>query len=106
MLPQLSGFIDQFNNLVSQSDINVITDSEGNMSIDVPGNMSSTQAANVTKRLGIIDRLINHHGSSINDLFQKGMSLEEKIKIDNPGYKTQLTDKISEFKRLNESYNH
>ena len=72
MLPQLTGFIEQFHNVVKEFDVNVITDSFGNMSVDVPADMSDIQAKNVSKRLGIIDKLINSHGTSINDLFQKG----------------------------------
>lgn len=106
LLPQLSSFIEQFNNIVTQSDVNVITDTHGNMSIDVPANMSDTQAQEVSQRLGVIDRLINTHGSNLNDLFQKGLSIENKTKLNKPEYTSQLTEKISVFKRLNASYKH
>ena len=106
MLPQLSDFIGQFNNLVSQSNINVITDSAGNMSIDVPIDMSEPEAQNIKKRIGIIDRLINTQGQNINDLLQKGKALEENLKQKDPNYTSQLTDKINQFKQLNSSYKH
>ena len=106
LLPQLNDFINQFNNLVTQSGINVITDSAGNMSIDVPKNMPDSVATNISTRVGIIDRLINTRGQEINDLFQKGIQIENNIKIENPNYTSQLTNKILEFKRLNSIYKH
>ena len=58
LLPQYSTFIGEFNDLVTQASINIIANSLGNMSIDVPSNMSATQAENISKRIGIIDRVI------------------------------------------------
>lgn len=106
MLPQLAGFIEQFNNIVSQHGINVVTDAQGNMSMDVPASMSDTTYNNISNRLGIVDRLINSHGSSINDLFQKASSLEQQIKQSDNNYQSQLTDQIAKFKQLNSSYKH
>jgi len=106
MLPQLSGFIDQFHNVVNQSNISVTTDSLGNMSMEVPANMTDIDANNIRKKIEIIDRLINSQGSKINDIFKKGLELEEQIKVTNPSYSSQLTDKISYFKALNASYKH
>jgi hypothetical protein len=106
LLPKLAGFIDQFNNVITQSGVNVITDSSGNMSIDVPQSMSDSEANNISKRIGIIDRLITTHGNSINDLFQKGLSIENKIKANNPNYVSELSDQIAQFKKLNEFYKH
>ena len=106
LLPQLSNFIDQFNNLVLTTNINVITDFSGNMSIDVPVSMSDSEAENISKRINIIDRLIKTRGQEINDLLQKGLVVENKIKMQNPNYTSQILDKINEFKRLNLSYRH
>jgi hypothetical protein len=106
LLPQLANFIDQFNNIITQSGINVITDSSGNMSIDVPHNMPDLEAEKISKRIGIIDRLITSHGNSLNDLFQKGLSIENKLKANNPNYVSELKDYIAEFKKLNVSYKH
>jgi hypothetical protein len=106
LLPQLSDFINQFNNLVIQTGINVITDSAGNMDIDVPKNMSDSAATKISTRIGIIDRLIITRGQEINDLFQKGLEIEKNIKIEKPNYTSELTDKITEFKRLNSIYKH
>jgi flagellar motor switch protein FliG len=106
LLPQLADFINQFNNVVSQSGINVITDVMGNMSIDVPKDMPDSVANNISTRIGIIDRLITTRGQEINELLQKGLNLENNLKAENPDYVSQLSDKIAEFKRLNESYKH
>jgi hypothetical protein len=106
LLPQLADFINQFNNTVNQSGINVVTDSIGNMSIDVPQNMPDDTATNISNRIGIIDRLIITRGQEINELLQKGTHLEKQLKIENPNYVSQLTDKIEELRRLNSSYKH
>jgi len=106
MLPQLVGFIEQFNNIVSQHGINVVTDAQGNMSMDVPASMSETSYMNISNRLGIVDRLINNQGTSINDLIQKGLSIEQEIKQSDHNYTSQLSDQIEKFKKLNASYKH
>jgi hypothetical protein len=106
MLPQLSDFIGQFNNVVSTTNINVITDSSGNMSIDVPVTMPDIEAEKISKRINIIDRLITLRGQEINDLLQKGLNLETKLKAQNPNYTSQILAKVDEFNRLNFSYKH
>lgn len=106
LLPQFTDFINQFNNLVTQTGINVITDSAGNMSIDVPGNMSETEANKLSTRIGIIDRLITNHSTTLSDLFEKGLSLENKLKAENSSYVSQLSDQFTEFNKLNSSYKH
>nr|YP_010200488.1 cytochrome c oxidase subunit 1 [Edenia gomezpompae]UAJ48647.1 cytochrome c oxidase subunit 1 [Edenia gomezpompae] len=106
LLPQLANFINQFNMTVTQSGINVMTDSMGSMSIDVPHDMTDEAAKKVSSRIGIIDRLITTRGQEINELLQKGIHLEKKLKLDDPNYVSQLTDKIQEFKRLNSLYKH
>lgn len=106
LMPQLAGFINEFNTTVIQSEISVISDSMGNMSIDVPQNMPEYKANKLSMRIGIIDRCITTRGQEISDYLQKGMDLEKKIKMDDPNYKSLLTDKVEEFKRLNNSYKH
>lgn len=106
LLPQLSNFIDQFNNLVTSTNINVVTDTAGNMSIDVPLNMSDVDANNISKRLGIIDRLITTHQTNLSDLFQKGTEIENKLIKENPNYIPQLKEQAAEFNKLNSLYKH
>lgn len=107
LLPQLEGFINQFNSTVVESGISVVTDAAtGNMSIDVPQDMPDDVANNVTTKIGVIDRLINTRGQEIKKLLEDGIRLENNIKLDNPNHQSPLTDKIREFVRLNESYKH
>ncbi len=106
LLPQFSDFISQFNNMVLTNNINVITDASGNMSLDVPGTMSDTDAETIGKRINIIDRLITLRAQEINDLLQKGLSLNAQLKKDDVNYTSEILDKVNEFKRLNASYKH
>ncbi|RYE13188.1 MAG: hypothetical protein EOP34_09350 [Rickettsiales bacterium] len=106
LLPQLANFIGQFNSTVSQSGIHVVTDVAGNMGIDIPGDMSQEVGNKLGVRIGIIDRLITTRGQEINDLLQKGISLEKNLKITDPNYVSQITDRLEEFKKLNSSYKH
>ena len=106
LLPQLSDFINQFNNIILTNNINVITDVSGTMSLDVPGTMSDADAEKISKRISIIDRLITTRGQAINDLLQKGLGIEAKLRKDDINYTSQILDKVDEFKRLNASYKH
>ena len=106
LLPQLSTFINQFNEVITQGGVNVITDSAGNMSIDVPTNMTDNVANNISQRIGIIDRLIATRTEEISDLIQKGLSLENDLRGLNRNYTSQLSDKIAEFNRLKSLYKH
>lgn len=106
LVPQFSSFISQFNEVITQTGISVVTDSAGNMSIDVPGNMSDTEAGNISKRIGVIDRLIATRTQEIEDLIKKGVNIENNLRNQNPNYVSQLSDKIAEFNRLKTSYKH
>jgi hypothetical protein len=106
LIPQFAGFIDQFNTLVIQKSINVITDSCGNMSIDVPNNMQSKESDNLSKRISIIDSLIESHNITITDLFERGFNIENKLKSDNGNQISELVNKKAEFNKLRDSYRH
>ena len=106
LIPQFAGFIDQFNTLVIQKSLNVVSDSSGNMAIDVPYDMSNKEADNISKRISIIDRLIDSHHTSIKDLFEKGFNIENKLKVENSNYISELTNKKVEFNKLKNSYQH
>ena len=106
LIPQLADFINQFHTTVNQTGISVVSDTPGNLSIDVPSSMTNEVANEISKKIGIIDRLITTRGQQINDLLQTGISLENKLKMENPQYVSQLTAKIEEFKRLNSIYKH
>ena len=106
LLPQLAGFIDNFNNTVNQYKVSVITDTAGSMSIEVPKETSDESARYISTRIGVIDRLITTKGQDINALLQQGTELENNLRRADTSYVSILTDKIQEFKRLNASYNH
>jgi hypothetical protein len=105
-MPQLTEFIGQFNNIVVNDSINVITETNGNMSIDVPSSMSDNRAEQLSKRIGIIDRLITTRGQEIDALLQKGFEIENKLKEQDPKFTSQILEKAKEFKKLNNSYRH
>jgi hypothetical protein len=106
LLPQLASFINQFNTTVSQSEISVITDTIGNMSIDVPQHISEELANKLTNKIGVIDRLITTRSQDISDLIKQGTILEEKLKLADSHYVSQLSDRMQEYKRLISSYKH
>lgn len=106
LIPQFSSFIDQFNGIVSANNVAVITDSTGNMSIDVPKDMSDGTAETLSKRIGIVDRLINDRRATIADLFRKGSELESNLKSENSKYVSELSGKFTTFRELNKSYKH
>lgn len=106
LLPQLSNFIDKFNDFVIEKNVNVVTDATGNMSIDVPQSISDSEAQNISKRINIIDRLVTTQGQSVDALLQKGLSIEQELKKSNPNYSSQLSQQIEQFKKLNNSYKH
>lgn len=106
ILPQLSEFINQFNNLVQSANINVITDVDGTLSIDVPISMSDHEAQNLSKRIGIIDRLISSKNEEITELFKKGLSLDDQLKVENSNHKSEILNKIKEFEKIKSNYKH
>ena len=106
LLPQLTEFINQFHDFVAERGINVITDSSGNMSIDVKVNVSDAEAEYISKKIGVLDRLINTRGEQLSELFKKGLQAEKGMAVQNPGYTSQLTDKLAEFNKLNLKYKH
>ena len=104
LVPQFAGFIDQFNTLIIQKNINVISDSFGNMSIDVPNSMSSQEAHNISRRITIIDSLIESHNTTITDLFERGFNIESKTKLDNDHRIAELAIRKGEFNSIRNSY--
>lgn len=104
LLPQFSDFISQFHNIIISNSMNVIIEANGNMSLDAPTTMSDADAENIAKRIGIVDRLIITRGMEIDELLQKGLSIEADLKKENVNYTSQILDKVNEFKRLQSSY--
>ena len=106
LMPQLSEFILQFNNVVASNSISVITEANGNMSLDVPVTMPDDHAEQLSRRIGIIDRLITTRGQEISGLLHKGLEIEGKLKQQDPQFTSQILEKINEFNRLNDGYKH
>lgn len=106
LLPQLSTFINQFHTTVSENNINVFSDAYNNMSIDVPSTMSDAEGQKLSDRINVIDRVITARTQEIETLVDKGLELENKIKVSNPNFNSQILSKVNELKRLNDSYKH
>ena len=106
LLPQLSDFIDQFHLTVSTTNVNVVTDASGNMFLDSPENMPQPEVEKLSKKIGIIDRLITIRGQELDSLLQKGLNLEDTLKKENPKFHSAILEKVKEFNRLNDSYKH
>ena len=102
-LPQLGIFIDQFKQICIDYHLQVVT-IDGSMNIDVPLSMSDSQVASITKRLGIIDRLINTKGSIISELLSQGLDIESRLRQIDPNYKSILNNQSELFKTLSEQY--
>ena len=105
-MSELATYINKFDTTVVQQGINVITDSEGALSMDVPAAMSEDVAAKVGARIQVIDRLIATRQSDISDLIQKGLTLQNKINVVDPSYKSEILNQIKEFEKLKSSYKH
>jgi hypothetical protein len=106
LIPQLTLFIDQFNDVITDNGINVFTDTSGNMSIDVPKDMSDKTANSLATRVRIIDSLISERSSNLDELFKQGFDIEKDIKKENPQYRSQIVDKAKAFKELKQMYKH
>ena len=105
-LAEISSYINKFNNIVSETGINVITDSQGNMETDAPANMSDKLAKKVNLRISIIDSLINKRQSDVSELIDKGLALQKNINSVDPLYKSEILSKVSEFEKLKGLYKH
>lgn len=103
-MAEISSYINKFNNIVSETGINVITDSQGNMEMDAPANMSDELAKKVSLRISIIDSLINKRQSDVSELIDKGLAIQKKINSVDPLYKSEILSKVSEFEKLKGLY--
>lgn len=104
-LPDFNKFINQFHSLISEKSINVITDASGNMSIDVPNSMSDNEANLLSTRVRIIDSLVRTKEESLHDLFTRAEQLQKSSNCDT-SLKSQVNERLSEFKKLKDSYKH
>ena len=106
LLPQVQGFISNWNDTITQYGINVITDGSNDLAIDVPSSMKEADANLCVKKIKVLDSLIRDRLDTIKDLFNKGYKLEMEIKSTNNKYVSILTEKSKILKELNDSYKH
>jgi len=100
LLPQLQGFIGNWNDTITQYGINVITDGSNDLAIDVPSSMKEADANLCAKKIKVLDSLIHDRLDTIKDLFQKGYKIELEIKSSNSKYVSVLTEKKFDTKRI------
>jgi len=106
LLPQLQGFICNWNDTITHYGINVITDGSNDLAIDVPSSIKEADANLCAKKIKILDSLIHDRLNTIKYLFQKGYKIELEIKSSNNKYVSELTEKSLILKELNNSYKH
>lgn len=105
-LPQLDDFITQFYKFIVSKNVNIVTDSFGNLDICVPSDMPDTEHSYISKRIGILDRLITTKVVEIDGLINEGRSLENQILAKNPNYQSKILARVEEFKAIKNRYNH
>lgn len=106
LLPQLQGFISNFNETITLYGINVVTEGSGQLNIDVPYNMTEVDVDKCVKKVGILDRLIHDRTYNIENIFKNGFEIESKIKKLNDKHISVLTEKSKILTELKNSYKH
>jgi hypothetical protein len=106
ILPQITNFINQFNNTILENNINIVTDTAANMFMDVPNSIPEAKADHLKKKLEIIDRLINTKSSEVEELLSKASNLESNLKKDNSQFQSKILEKLTEYNKLKSSYKH
>lgn len=106
LLPQLQGFISNFNETITLYGINVVTEGSGQLNIDVPYNMTEVDVDKCVKKVEILDRLIHDRTYNIENIFKNGFEIESKIKKLNDKHISVLTEKSKILTELKNSYKH
>jgi len=106
LIPQLQGFISNWNDTITQYGINVITEGNNDLVIDVPSSMKEADASICAKKIKVLDSLIHDRMDTIKDLLHKGYDIETAIKTSNNKYVSVLTEKSKILKELNSLYKH
>lgn len=76
----LRGYIKKLDELKKQHDIRYSLDSSGALSIDVPAAMSDDQAADLSRRVGVIDRLYNTQLETFKSVSSSALAKTEDFK--------------------------
>lgn len=104
IIPQYTHFIELFKSTIIGTDANVIIDAGGSMSVDVPVTMPDDKAAQLSKKISVIDSLIRSRSDELEKLLHEGNRIESELLKNNPEYKSQILDKVKIFERLKNSY--
>jgi len=76
----LRGYTKKLEELKKHHDINYTLDSTGSLSIDVPASMSDSQAADLSRKVGIIDRLYNTQLETFKSVSSSALAKTEEFK--------------------------
>ena len=104
LVPEISNFINQFHAFVIESDVNVVTDAQGNLTLDAPSNITQERSDYVSKKVCILDRIINTKFDEADKLIEQGSAMEKEIKSSN--HNSQIQAKLNELKELKKRYGH
>ena len=106
VIPQFASFINKFNTLIIEKNLNVTSNSSGYLAVDAPHGMSDTEYNNISDRMHVIDRLIDSHNTTIKSFFERGFVIENKLRADDPNYISELVNRKANYLRLKNSYKH
>jgi hypothetical protein len=76
----LRGYTKKLEELKKNHDINYSLDGTGSLSIDVPASMSDSQAADLSRRVGVIDRLYNTQLETFKSVSNSALAKTEEFK--------------------------
>lgn len=105
ILPQFSRFIEHFETHIRVNNLIIVTDANG-FNVDVPADMPEEAAKAATKKVEVLDSLIDSHRTSLRDLFRQGFAHENVLKAKDSNYTSILMDKHTEFQRVAAKYKH
>jgi NADH-ubiquinone oxidoreductase chain 5 len=102
LIPQLQGFINSYTQYITSNEITVIVENN-NLSIEI-NNVSNEIAQEHLTRIQVLDRLINNHIDNINQLLERGSTIEEALHNQDNNYIYQLTELKNRFLQLKATY--
>src|ERR1700750_678151 len=102
LIPQLQGFINSYTQYITSNEITVIVENN-NLSIEI-NNVSDEIAQEHLNRIQVLDRLINNHIDNINQLLERGSTIEETLHNQDNNYIYKLTELKNRFLQLKASY--
>nr|QNS38554.1 cytochrome oxidase subunit I [Paracoccidioides brasiliensis] len=106
LIPQMGNFIQQFNCLIQDTNINVISEVDHSLSISHPIEMEKAPLEATAKKIGVLDSLIRDRYQNIQGLIHKGLLLEKDLKTQDPNYVSIISQKVKELSQGKYSYNH